>query len=235
MWRCNKQRRRSKNYGGQLASLLITDPPYNVNYEEKVSRRPRQNKQRKISRIQSDDLDSNSFYRFINDSFKNGYDALKDNGAVYCWYSGSESVNFINGVEDANFKVHQILIWEKNHFNLSRSDYQRQYEPCLYCWKKNKKHNWFSDRKQRDILKFDKVLHNDIHPTMKPVPLFEYQICNSTKQNDNVLDLFGGSGTTLIACEQQHRNAYIMELSPDYCNAIINRWQTLTGKKVIKL
>lgn len=144
-------------------------------------------------------------------------------------------MNFVSSLVDANFLVKQELIWFKNSLVLGRQDYQWQHEPCLYGWKNDGSHMWYGDRKQTTILEFDKPLANKEHPTMKPIPLFDYQIKNSSKKGDKILDIFGGSGTTMIACEHNDRCAYIMELDPRYVDVIINRWEELTGKKAVKL
>ena len=132
-------------------------------------------------------------------------------------------------------QLRQTLIWAKNVFTLGRQDYQWSHEPCLYGWADGAGHSWYSDRKQQTVLYFDKPAKSAEHPTMKPVPLFEYLIQNSTKKGDVVLDTFGGSGTTIIACEQQGRRGYCMELDPKYCDVIVQRWENLTGKKAVRL
>lgn len=126
-------------------------------------------------------------------------------------------------------------MWVKNHISLSRQDYHWKHEPCLYGWKSGAAHCWESDRKQTTVLNFDKPQCSEVHPTMKPVSLFDYQIRNNTKNGENVLDLFGGSGTTAIACEQNGRKAFIMELSPKYVDVIIDRWEKFTGGKAVLL
>ena len=129
-----------------------------------------------------------------------------------------------------NWTVREVLIWVKNTFALGRQDYQWQHEPCLYGWNEGS-HSWYSDRKQTTVLNFDKPARNGEHPTMKPVPLFDYLIKNSSKAGDIVLDSFGGSGTTIIACEKNKRKGYCMELDPKYVDVIIERWENLTGEK----
>ena len=127
------------------------------------------------------------------------------------------------------------MIWAKNSLVLGRQDYQWKHEPCFYGWKEGASHEWYSDRNQTTILEFKRPTRNDIHPTMKPVELIGYQITNSSKSKDKVLDIFGGSGSTLIACEQLNRKCYMMELDEHYCDVIIDRWQKLTGKTAVKL
>lgn len=201
--------------GGQLADLLITDPPYNVAYEGKTSDN---------LKIENDKQTSDQFHEFMVNAFTAAKENMKAGASFYCWYASSEVVNFVSSVEEAGYLVKQELIWKKNQMVLGRQDYQWQHEPCLYGWLDNGTHSWFSDRKQTTILNFDKPQRNGVHPTMKPIPLFDYQIKNSSKSGDNVLDLFGGSGTTMIACEQNGRNAYLMEFDPRYVDVIIKRW-----------
>lgn len=215
-----------KLMGGEKADILITDPPYNVNYEGKTE---------DALTIQNDNKTSLEFYEFL----KNAFDAVASNlskgASFYVWYASSEVVNFVTALVDSGFLVKQELIWCKNTFVLGRQDYHWQHEPCLYGWKSDGSHTWYGDRKQTTILEFDKPLVNKDHPTMKPVPLFDYQIKNSSKKGDKVLDVFGGSGTTMIACEQNKRHAYLMELDPRYVDVIIRRWEEFTGEQAIKL
>ncbi|EJY7242070.1 DNA modification methylase [Enterococcus faecalis] len=168
-------------------------------------------------------------------AFSSTYDNLKEGASFYVWYASSEVINFVNSLVDSQFMMKQELIWLKNSFVLGRQDYHWQHEPCLYGWKKDGSHRWYGDRKQTTVLDFDKPIANKEHPTMKPIPLFDYQIKNSSKKGDKILDIFGGSGTTMIACEQNDRQAYLMELDPKYVDVIINRWEEFTGKEAIKL
>ena len=212
--------------GGCKMDILITDPPYNVSYEGKT---------KDNLKIQNDNLNSEDFRTFLRDAFKNADDVMREGAAFYIWYASSEAINFESACNDAGWKIRQNLIWERNTFVLGRQDYQWNHEPCLYGWKDGAAHTWMSDRKQTTILKFNRPIRNDIHPTMKPIPLFDYQIKNSTRSGDKVLDLFGGSGTTIMACEQNGRTAYVMEYDPKYADAIIDRWQTYTGEKAVLL
>ncbi|HAP3794536.1 site-specific DNA-methyltransferase [Enterococcus faecalis] len=211
---------------GEKADLLITDPPYNVNYEGKTEA---------ALKIKNDNKTASEFYDFLRSAFSSAYDNLKEGTSFYVWYASSEVINFVNSLVDSQFMVKQELIWLKNSFVLGRQDYHWQHEPCLYGWKKDGSHRWYGDRKQTTILDFDKPIANKEHPTMKPIPLFDYQIKNSSKKGDKILDIFGGSGTTMIACEQNDRQAYLMELDPKYVDVIINRWEEFTGKEAIKL
>lgn len=211
-----------KLMNNQLADLLITDPPYNVAYE---------GKQDSKMTIKNDSQDEDEFYKFLLAAFSNAKAVMKAGASFYVWYASAEAINFNKALKDAELSVRQELIWAKNQMVIGRQDYQWQHEPCLYGWAEGGSHSWYSDRKQTTILKFDKPQRSDLHPTMKPIPLFDYQIKNSSKSGDIVLDLFGGSGTTLMACEQDGRNAYLMEFDPRYVDVIIDRWEQFTGEK----
>jgi site-specific DNA-methyltransferase (adenine-specific) len=158
---------------------------------------------------------------------------MKAGAVFYIWHADSEGENFRGACREAIGKVRETLVWKKNSMVLGRQDYHWQHEPCLYGWKDGASHLWCSDRKQTTILEFERPTKNKEHPTMKSVKLFDYQIQNNTKGEDIVLDLFGGSGTTVIACEQNGRNARLMELDPKYCDVIIQRWEQLTGQKAV--
>lgn len=212
------------------ADLLLTDPPYNVNYSEKHIH-DKDSKERKYSEISNDNLSDTEFLKFLTKSFMCAKENMKAGSTFYIWFASTESVNFYLSAKQVGFEVHQQLIWKKNNMVLSRLDYQPQHEPCLYGWVEGGAHSWYSDRKQTTILNFDKPLRSDLHPTMKPIPLFDYLIKNSSKSGDIVLDLFGGSGTTIMACEQNGRNAYVMEYDPRYVDVIIDRWEKYTGQK----
>lgn len=207
---------------GEKADLLITDPPYNVAYEGKTKD--------KLT-IQNDSLDDANFREFLKDAFFAADSVMKPGAVFYIWHADSEGYNFRGACRDVEWKVRQCLIWNKNAQVMGRQDYHWKHEPCLYGWKEGASHLWASDRKQTTVLDFDRPNRNGEHPTMKPVTLFDYQIKNNTKGSDIVLDSFGGSGTTLIACEQNKRIARIMELDPHYCDVIIQRWENLTGKQ----
>lgn len=182
-------------------------------------------------KIQNDSMNGADFRKFLASAFKAADSVMAPGAAFYIWHADSEGYNFRSACSDAGWKVRQCLVWCKNSMVMGRQDYQWKHEPCLYGWKDGAGHKWYSDRSQTTVLNFDRPNRNAEHPTMKPVPLFGYQMSNSTKKGDNVLDLFGGSGTTLIAAEQLGRKAYLMELDPHYCDVIITRWETLTGKK----
>lgn len=179
-------------------------------------------------------MDDESFRCFLVSAYSAADSVLKEGAAFYIWHADSEGFNFRGACRDVGWKVRECLIWSKNTFVLGRQDYQWQHEPCLYGWKDGAAHHWYSDRSQTTILEFDRPNRNAEHPTMKPVGLFLYLIGNSTKPGDIVLDSFGGSGTTLIACEQSGRSARILELDPCYCDVIIERWQNLTGQRAVR-
>lgn len=215
-----------KLMGEFKADLLITDPPYNVAYEGKT---------KDALTIENDSMDDGEFRQFLRDAFTAADVVMKEGAVFYIWHADSEGYNFRGACHDIGWQVRQCLIWNKNTMVMGRQDYHWKHEPCLYGWKAGAGHLWASDRKQTTILDFDRPQRNAEHPTMKPVKLFDYQIQNNTKKEDVVLDLFGGSGTTLIACEQNGRKSFTMELDPKYCDVIINRWETLTGEKAVLL
>lgn len=215
-----------KLMNGKFADMLITDLPYNVDYHGGTAE--------KLT-IKNDSMEDAKFKVFLLDAFKCANEVMKPGAVFYIWHADSEGLNFRKACNEADLEVKQCLIWKKSSFVLGRQDYQWQHEPCLYGWKKGAGHLWASDRKQTTILEFEKPNKNDIHPTMKPVKLFDYQICNNTKPKDIVLDLFGGSGTSIIACEQNGRICFSMELDPCYVDVIIDRWEKLTGEKAILL
>ena len=207
---------------GQLVDMWITDPPYNVAYEGRTKD--------KLT-IQNDSMSDDTFRQFLRDAYS-AADAVMKKGAVfYIWHADSEGYNFRGAAADVGWPVRQCLIWKKSSLVMGRQDYQWMHEPCLYGWKEGASHLWASDRKQTTILEFAKPQRSAEHPTMKPVELFEYQMLNNTKGSDVVLDSFGGSGTTVIACEKHGRDARLMELDPKYCDVIIKRWQGFTGEE----
>jgi len=206
----------------ELANLWLTDPPYNVNYEGKTSDK---------LKIQNDQLNDNEFRQFLASAYIVAHQYLNEGASFYIWHADSEGYNFRGAAHDANLQVRQCLIWVKSSMVMGRQDYHWQHEPCLYGWKKGASHFWNADRKQTTVLKFDRPNRNKEHPTMKPVDLFQYQITNSSKPGDIILDTFGGSGTTLIAAERIQRQARLVELDPKYCDVIVKRWEDFTGNK----
>ena len=208
---------------GAKVDLFLTDPPYNVNYEGTAGK------------IQNDSMKDDAFRQFLTDAFTNAAMVMKPGASFYIWHADSEGYNFRQACKNAGWTVRQCLIWNKNSLVLGRQDYQWKHEPCLYGWKEGAGHQWHNDRKQTTVLDFDRPKKNAEHPTMKPVPLFDYEICNSTKEGDIVLDLFGGSGTTIMACEQDGRSGYLMELDPKYVDVIVDRWEKFTGERAVLL
>lgn len=212
--------------GGELVDILLTDPPYNVAYEGKTKD--------KLT-IKNDSMEDTAFRTFLRDAFTAANEVMKAGAVFYIWHADLEGYNFRGACHDVGWKVREVLIWNKNSMVLGRQDYQWKHEPCLYGWKDGASHLWASDRKQTTVIDFKRPTKADIHPTMKPIGLFDYQIKNNTKGGDAVLDLFNGSGTTIMACEQNGRRAFCMELDPRYVDAAINRWEKFTGQKAVKL
>jgi DNA modification methylase len=206
---------------GDGVDIFLTDPPYNVAYEGGTKD--------KLT-IQNDSMSDEQFRQFLRDAFVTADTVMKKGAVFYIWHSDSEGYNFRGACKDAGWTVRQCLIWKKSALIFGRQDYQWKHEPCLYGWKDGAGHLWAADRKQTTILEFDRPVRNGEHPTMKPLALFEYQMLNNTKGGDIVLDLFGGSGTALIAAEKHGRHAYLMELDPKYCDVIVKRWEDFTGK-----
>ena len=257
---------------GEQADLWLTDPPYNVNYEEKekelLKHRPNKRVQQdQKTGIDNDKMDSAAFQGFLLIAFQCARDAMKPGAPFYIWHADSESVNFRTACELAGLHVRETLIWVKNHFVLGHLDYHYRHEPCLYGWKEGS-HYFTASRgestvipdltetdprkmKKEDLVKLvttllaeagpttviemDKPSRSSDHPTMKPVMLFDYLIRNSSRRGDIVLDSFAGSGTTIMACEQDGRKARCMELDPKYGDVIIRRWEDFTGEKAVLL
>ena len=238
---------------GAEADLVITDPPYNVNYKD--------------GEIKNDNMDEGAFEGFLDAAFGCMFDAIREGAAVYVFHADSEGLVFRQAFNDAGFKLAECLIWEKNSFVLGRQDYQWRHEPILYGWKEGAAHYFIDDRSQDTVLLEDeldfqsmkkedlityinqirdsyknrttvlyerKPTKNDLHPTMKPISLVGRLMKNSSKPGWNVLDLFGGSGSTLMAAEQLGRNAYLMELDEKFCDVIVKRWEDFTGRKAEK-
>ena len=211
---------------GEEMDLYLTDPPYNIAYEGKTA---------EALTIENDDMSDEDFRTFLFEAFTAAGDVMKPGASFYIWHAESEKYNFVGACNDVDWTIRQTLIWNKNQFTLGRQDYQWKHEPCLYGWKPGASHNWYGGYSETTVLDFNKPNKNIEHPTMKPIELFAYLIKNSTKQGDNVLDNFGGSGTTIMACEQLDRHAFVIELDPKYVDVIINRWEEYTGEKAVKL
>lgn len=216
-----KQEDVNRLINGNLANLVLTDPPYNVDYEGIAGK------------IKNDNMSDNQFYEFLRKVFKNMYNATKEGASIYVFHADTEGLNFRKAFKEAGYKLAECLIWKKDCFVMGRQDYQWQHEPILYGWKEGASHYFVNDRTQSTILEFDRPKQSTLHPTMKPIDLIAKLIKNSSKENDIILDLFGGSGSTIIAAEQLNRSCYAMELDPKYCDVIVKRWETLTNKGAI--
>ena len=226
--------------------MLLTDPPYNVAYEGKAGK------------IANDDMGDGAFREFLTAAFYNAKAVMKEGAAFHIWHTDSEGYNVRGAVKDAGMLVRQCLIWVKNSLVLGRQDFQWKHEPCLYGENPARQateisqaegedhqpclygwvdgtHYWFKNRKQTTVLYFDRPTVSKEHPTMKPIKLFDYEMQCNTHMGDSVLDLFGGSGTTIMAAEQNERTAYVMEYDPKYVDVIIDRWQSFTGKSAIRV
>lgn len=202
---------------GELASLVVTDPPYNVNYEGVAGK------------VKNDNMEDEAFYSFIFSAFQNIERSMASDASIYVFHSDTEGFIFRKAFADAGFYLSECCIWKKQSFVMGRSPYQWQHEPVLFGWKKSGKHNWYSDRKQTTVWEFDRPTVSMDHPTMKPVDLIEYPIKNSSAMHGIVLDPFGGSGTTLIACERAGRVCRMAEIEEKYCDVIVKRYIGLTG------
>lgn len=253
-----------KLINGAVIDLVVTDPPYNVDYGSKAEAINKYGYKFSDRHIKNDCMLEYQFVEFLDKAFYNMNKHLKVGGAFYIWHASITVYEFEKALRLNNLKTRQQLIWVKNSFVLSRQDYHWQHEPCLYGWKEGAAHYFIDDRTQSTvyedlpdfdkmkkeelkellkeiytgkiqttILREDKPLRSEEHPTMKPVKLIGRLVSNSSRKNENVLDLFGGSGTTLIACEQLNRNCYMMEFDPKYVDVIINRWETFTGQKAV--
>lgn len=241
---------------GELADLVQTDPPYNVDVSNSDG-----------LTIENDNMSDLEFSDFIDAAFYNLSRSLKEGGAFYVWHATRSVVAFKTALESNSLEVKQELIWNKNQLVMGRQDYQWKHEPCFYGWRSGASHYFINDRTQTTVIdekplnldtltkeqavkllkrvltiekdstvvNFDKPKHNDLHPTMKPLDLIAYQIKNSSRKGEIVLDLFGGSGSTMMACEQLGRKCYMMEYDPHYIDVIIARWEKMTGQKAVKI
>ena len=202
---------------GRKANLVVTDPPYNVDYKGTAGK------------IKNDNMASEKFFDFLFDAFSCMEKVMADDASIYVFHADTEGLNFRKAFDAAGFYLSGCCIWKKPSLVLGRSPYQWQHEPCLFGWKKKGKHQWYSDRKQTTVWEFEKTKKNTDHPTMKPIPLLAYAITNSSMSNTLVLDPFGGSGSTLIACEQTDRSCATIELDEKFCDVIVNRYIELVG------
>ena len=256
-----------KLFNGQTADMVLTDPPYNVDYGNKANMLNEYiGGNRSTDYIANDNMDEESFINFLNDAFANIVKHTREGGAFYIFHASSTAYSFETAMRMNGMQQRQQLIWVKNTMVLGRQDYQWKHEPCFYGWIEGAGHYFIDDRTQttiydkdidlekmtreeliKQILKErqeheagtiiheDKPVHNDLHPTMKPINLCARLIRNSSKKGDIVYDSFAGSGSTLIASEQTGRICYCCELDPHYCDVIVERWETLTGKKATKI
>jgi len=203
---------------GKKANLILTDPPYGVSFKSSDG-----------LTIQNDSIKGDDFYRFLLQSLTNMVAHLEPGGAAYVFHADTEGLNFRRAFIDAGLHLAGVCIWVKNSLVLGRSDYQWQHEPILFGWKKKGRHQWYTGRKESTIWEFDKPKKNGDHPTMKPIPLLAYPIMNSSMSNTLVLDPFGGSGSTLIACEQTDRSCCMIELDEKFCDVIVKRYIEQVG------
>ena len=203
--------------GDTLANLVLTDPPYNVNVEETAGQ------------ILNDNMEDGDFYKFLFAAYSNMHEHLAKDGSIYVFHADTEGLNFRKAFKEAGFKLSGCCIWKKNSLVLGRSPYQWQHEPCLYGWRSDGTHQWYSDRKQTTIWEYDRPKASKDHPTMKPVGLMAYPIKNSTMTNGIVLDPFLGSGSTLIACEETDRTCMGIELDPKFVDVICKRYIEHSG------
>lgn len=203
---------------GKKANLIVTDPPYGVSFKSSDG-----------LTIQNDSMKDEEFYTFLLTAFQCMAEHLENGGSAYVFHVDTEGLNFRKAFIDAGFHLAGVCIWVKNSLVLGRSDYQWQHEPVLFGWKKGGKHSWYSDRRQTTIWNYDKPKRNKNHPTSKPLDLLGYPICNSSQENAIILDTFGGSGSTLMACEQLNRICHMMELDEKYASVILRRYVEDTG------
>ncbi|MCQ2478981.1 MAG: site-specific DNA-methyltransferase, partial [Clostridia bacterium] len=240
---------------GNLVELVVTDPPYNMAYEG-AGRTPKEKREK--NKILNDNMPDDDFETFLTDVYATMHEGMKDGASCYVFYKELGNGVFITTMAAGGLTFKQELIWVKNQIVLGGSKYQNMYEPCLFGCKGKTVASWYGKRKQKsviedvdlmnefelrdaikelleeqtpDIIRENKTLKNDLHPTMKPIKLLAKFIKNSSRESDSILDLFGGSGSTLIACEQLKRACYMLELDPKYCDVIVKRWESLTGNK----
>ena len=213
----------AKLMDGNLADMCHTDPPYNINYEGGSKKR---------EKIANDKLDD--FPQFLYDVYTTISTALKKGGAIYVWHASTETHNFIQQFLNAGFLFKSYIVWNKNNSTFGRSDYHWKHEPCIYGWLDGASHHWHGDRKQTTVWDIDRPSRSEEHPTMKPIPLCSKPLENSSKQGDVILDVFLGSGSTMVAAHQLKRKCYGMELDPKYCQVIIDRMKKLDSNLVIK-
>lgn len=216
---------------GQKADLLVTDPPYNLAYDfGKNGMVQTGQRKSRFGQIKNDEMSDEDFKVFLSDCFTNAYVSLKAGGSYYVFGGRESTINFNLALEEKGFYIAQWVIWKKENFNISRLSFHPSHEIISYGWKKEAAHAWYGGRSQRDVLDVSRERSPD-HPTQKPVELLSKLVINSSKEGDLILDLFGGSGSTLITCEKVNRNCVTMEYDPKYVDVIIKRWEEYTGKK----
>ena len=257
---CIKSETLSKLFGDKQADLILTDPPYNMAYQGSGGTSA---EVRKKSRIKNDNMSDEDFEKFLTAVYKSIESVMKNGATFYIFYKELGVGTFITALKNAGLTFKQELIWVKNQLVLGGAKYQNMYEPCLFGCKGKSIKNWYAGRKERsviedidlmsepelriafkeflsdidtlDIVRENKTVKNDLHPTMKPIKLLAKFLRNSSKKDDIVADFFGGSGSTLIACEQLNRTCYMAELDERYCDVIVKRWEDFTGRKAVKL
>ena len=197
---------------GKVVDMIFTDPPYNVDYEGTAGK------------IKNDKMEDDTFYLFLLAAFQNMFEHTKPGGAIYCCHADTEGLNFRNAFNKAGYKLAECLIWVKNALVLGRQDYHWRHEPILYGWKEGAAHYFVDDRSQDTIWEYNKPRKNEEHPTMKPLELVGKAISNSSRRHETILDLFGGSGSTMIAADQLDRKAYLMELDEKFIDVIVKRY-----------
>ncbi len=220
---------------GMKAALVVTDPPYNVavNDESEESLKAR-NRRKDGLKIANDKMTEADFRQFLTKSFQSYFDLMDEGAPIYVFYADSMTIPFMTTFTESGFHFAQNCIWNKQQFVMTRKDYHYKHEPILYGWKKGTSHPWYTDRKQSSVWNFDRPFKNELHPTMKPIELITYPVLNSSKPGSVVVDLFGGSGSTLIASQKHNRKCFMMELDPHYVDVIVTRWCNFTGKRKIK-
>lgn len=211
---------------GRKADLLLTDPPYNIGYVGKTE---------DSLTIENDQMPEAQFVNFLTDAFRNAHSVLSPGASFYIWYGFTSELSFGFACKTAGLDVHAQLVWIKNRAVISRGDYNWRHEPCLFGWVPGARHRWRGGHKQSTVLFYDSPAASHDHPTMKPVPMFQQLIENSTKPGDLVLDLFCGSGTSIEAADRSKRVCYAMELDPHYCDVIVRRWEKMTGRKAERM
>lgn len=207
----------------EVADIVLTDPPYNVDYEGKAGK------------IQNDKMAGSQFLTFLTDSFKNMATHTKEGGVVYVFHADTEGINFRSALALGGFEQKQTLVWNKNSAVMGRQDYNWKHEPIMYGWKPGAAHYFNKDFKQTTVIDHPRPTKNEHHPTMKPVDLLVLLLQNSSVTGDVVLDTFGGSGSTLIAAAKTGRKARILELDPKFCDVILERWEAWSGEKAVRM